>query len=60
MRPFDEGLTDLTLYVSAKELYEGLPPDWLARSFNPIESWEKIARQVLVDAGDYFQKKYSR
>ena len=58
LKPFDEGLTDLTLYASAREIYATLPPEWLSRSFNPIESWEKLARLVLFDTGDYFQKKF--
>ena len=59
IQPFDDGLTDLTLYASARELYATLPPDWLQRSFNQTESWEKLARLVLFDSGDYFQKKFS-
>ena len=59
IKPFDEALTDLTLYVSARELYQRLPASWHERSFNPIESWEKIARVVLFDTGDYFQRKYT-
>ncbi len=58
IKPFDEGLTDLTLYSSAKEIYAQLPPAWLDLSFNPIESWEKLARRVLFDSGDYFQKRF--
>jgi hypothetical protein len=58
-KPFDEALTDLTLYLSAQQIYADLPPAWRACSFNPVESWEKIARLVLFDAGDYFQKRYS-
>ncbi len=58
MQPFDDSLTDLTLYTSAKEIYAELPPEWLVRSFNPIESWEKIARLVLFDEADYFQEKF--
>lgn len=57
-QPFDEGLTDLTLYASAKAIYETLPPAWREISFNQIESWEKLARLVLFDSGDYFQKKF--
>jgi hypothetical protein len=55
---FDEGLTDLTLYASAKELYESLPPAWREVSFNQVESWEKLARLVLFDTGDYFQARF--
>lgn len=58
IQPFDESLTDLTLYASATELYAKLPPEWLTRSFNPIESWEKMARLVLFDAQDYFREKF--
>lgn len=58
--PFDDTLTDLTLYTTARQIYAPLPPEWLARSFNQIESWEKLARLVLFDAGDYFQKKVEK
>lgn len=56
--PFDPSLTDLTLYASATEIYAGLPEAWRYVSFNPTESWEKAARVVLFDSGDYFQSKY--
>jgi len=55
-RPFDESLTDLTLYDSAVEIYRTLPPGLLAPSFNQIELWEKFAREVLFDPEDYFVK----
>lgn len=58
IQPFDESLSDLTLYASATEIYAKLPTDWLTHSFNQIESWEKIARLVLFDAQDYFQEKF--
>lgn len=57
-KPFDEGLTDLVLYASATEIYAGLPPAWREVSFNQTESWEKMARLVLFDSGDYFQTKF--
>jgi hypothetical protein len=56
LKPFDETLTGLTLYVSAKEIYQRLDPAWLACSVNPTEGWEKLARRVIP--GDYFQQKY--
>jgi hypothetical protein len=58
IQPFHEGLTDLTLYSSAKEVYAQLPAAWREISFNQIESWEKLARLVLFDAGDYVHKKF--
>jgi hypothetical protein len=60
VKAFDEGLTDLTLYASAREIYDALPAGWREISFNQIESWEKLARLVLFDSGDYFQTKYGR
>lgn len=54
-RAFDEGLTDLTLYDSAAQIYRTLPPELFAPSFNQIELWEKMAREVLFDANDYLQ-----
>lgn len=55
-REFDDGLTDLTLYDSAAQIYRTLPPELFAPSFNQIELWEKMAREVLFDANDYLQK----
>ncbi len=54
-RSFDEGLTDLTLYDSAAQIYSKLPSELLAPSFNQIELWERMAREVLFDTNDYFQ-----
>ena len=59
-RPFEEGLTDLTLYDSAGQIYRSLPPDLFAPSFNQIELWEKMARECLFDSKDYFKKKYAK
>ncbi len=55
--PFDEGLTDLTLYHSAAQIYAGLPKDLLPLSFNRTEPWERLARDVLFDSNDYFLKR---
>ena len=57
-KPFDDGLTDLTLYSSATEIYAQLPTEWRRVSFNPIEHWEAMARLVLFDTGDYFQTTF--
>jgi hypothetical protein len=59
-REFDEGLTDLTLYDSAGQIYRTLPHELFAPSFNQIELWEKMAREVLFDANDYLQKSSER
>jgi hypothetical protein len=59
-RPFDEGLTDLTLYDSATQLYESLPSELRQPSFNQIEHWEAMARDVLFDANDYLRKAGDR
>ncbi|GAB4314305.1 MAG: hypothetical protein Kow0059_05990 [Candidatus Sumerlaeia bacterium] len=55
--PFDEGLTDLTLYDTAAQIYAGLPADLLAPSFNRTELWERLARDVLFDTNDYFVQR---
>jgi hypothetical protein len=55
--PFEEGLTDLTLYDSAAQIYASLPQNLLAPSFNRTELWERLARDVLFDSNDYFQKR---
>ncbi len=60
IRPFDEGLADLTLYTSAREIYAALPAAWQEVSFNQIESWEKLARLVLFDPEDYYQARLAR
>jgi hypothetical protein len=54
-RPFDEGLTDLTLYDSAAQIYATIPAELFGPSFNQIELWERMAREVLFDTNDYFQ-----
>jgi hypothetical protein len=54
-REFDEGLTDLTLYDSAAQIYSQIPEELFAPSFNQIELWERMAREVLFDTNDYFQ-----
>ena len=54
-REFDEGLTDLTLYDSAAQIYSTIPAELFGPSFNQIELWERMAREVLFDTNDYFQ-----
>ena len=54
-RPFDDSLTDLTLYDSAAQLYSQIPEELLQPSFNQIELWEKMAREVLFDSNDYIK-----
>ncbi|GAF76263.1 unnamed protein product, partial [marine sediment metagenome] len=54
-REFDDGLTDLTLYYSAARIYSELPRALRDPSFNQIEHWEKMARDVLFDTNDYLQ-----
>ena len=54
-REFDEGLTDLTLYDSAAQIYSTIPPELFGPSFNQIELWERMAREGLFDTNDYFQ-----
>ena len=54
-RVFDDGLTDLTLYDSAAQIYSKLPSELFAPSFNQIELWERMAREVLFDSNDYFR-----
>lgn len=54
-RDFDEGLTDLTLYDSAAQIYSTLPEELFAHSFNQTELWERMAREVLFDNNDYLQ-----
>jgi len=56
-QPFDPGLTDLTLYDNALQLYKQLPQEMLGLSFNRIESWEWAAREVVLSADDYFQER---
>ncbi len=53
-REFDESLTDLSLYDSAAQIYGKLPKELFPSSFNQIELWEKMAREVLFDTNDYF------
>jgi len=54
-RAFDEGLTDLTLYDSAAQIYAQLPDELFRPSFNQVELWEKMAREVLFDTKDYIK-----
>ena len=54
-RKFDDGLSDLTLYDSAAQIYSSLPSELFAPSFNQIELWERMAREVLFDSNDYFR-----
>jgi hypothetical protein len=54
-RKFDEGLTDLTLYDSAAQIYAQIPKELFEPSFNQIELWERMARAVLFDSNDYFK-----
>ena len=54
-REFDEGLSDLTLYDSAAQIYSTIPEELFTPSFNQIELWERMAREVLFDTNDYFQ-----
>ncbi|MEO2047757.1 MAG: DUF4037 domain-containing protein [Pirellulales bacterium] len=54
-RDFDDRLTDLSLYDSAAQIYAQLPEELLRPSFNQIELWEKMAREVLFDTNDYIQ-----
>lgn len=53
-RAFDESLTDLSLYDSAAQIYSSLPEELFQPSFNQIELWERMAREVLFDTNDYF------
>lgn len=53
-RPFDDSLTDLSLYDSAAQIYSSLPEELFQPSFNQIELWERMAREVLFDTNDYF------
>jgi hypothetical protein len=59
-REFDEGLTDLILYTSAREIYSSLPDELITPSFNQIELWEKMARIALLDPDDYVQRDYEK
>jgi len=59
-QPFDPGLTDLALYDSALQIYQQLPREWLALSFNRTESWEQAAREVVCSADDYFQERIKK
>lgn len=58
-REFDEGLSDLTLYDSAAQIYSQIPEELFAPSFNQIELWERMAREVLFDTNDYFQSAHT-
>lgn len=57
-REFDEGLSDLTLYDSAAQIYSQIPEELFTPSFNQIELWERMAREVLFDTNDYFQSSH--
>jgi len=54
-RAFDDGLTDLSLYDSAAQIYAQLPEELFSPSFNQVEMWEKMAREVLFDNNDYIK-----
>jgi hypothetical protein len=56
-RPFDEGLTVAPLYESAAEIYSHIPAELFYPSFSTVEYWERLARQVLFDTSDFFQKR---
>jgi len=55
--PFDESMTDLTLYDTAAQIYGTLPANLLGPSANRVELWERLAREVLFDTNDYFLKR---
>jgi len=54
-RAFDESLTDLSLYDSAAQIYAQIPEELFKPSFNQVELWEKMAREVLFDTNDYIK-----
>ncbi len=56
-KDFDDRLTDLTLYDTAAQIYGELPEALLAPSFNRVELWERLARDVLFDTNDYLLKR---
>ena len=56
-RPFDEGMTVAPLYESAAEIYSRIPAELFYPSFSTVEYWERLARQVLFDTSDFFQKR---
>ncbi|MBI2194786.1 MAG: DUF4037 domain-containing protein [Planctomycetes bacterium] len=58
-KPFDPSLTDLILYESALAIYKQVPAELLHAKFNETEHWERMARDVLFDSSDYFQKRLS-
>lgn len=55
--PFDDGLTVLTLYDTAAQIYSRLPAELFAPSFNRVQLWERLARDVLFDSNDYFSHR---
>jgi hypothetical protein len=59
-REFDEGLSDLTLYDSAAQIYSTIPEELFRPSFNQIELWERMSREVLFDTNDYLQSSRER
>ncbi|MCB9768705.1 MAG: DUF4037 domain-containing protein [Candidatus Omnitrophica bacterium] len=60
LQEFDPTFADLTLYESALQLYKELPEELLHAKFNEEEYWEYLAREVLFDTDDYFQKRLQK
>lgn len=56
-KEFDPSLTDLILYESALEIYKQVPSELRHAKFNETEHWERMAREVIFDSSDYFQKR---
>lgn len=54
---FSPSLTDLVLYESAIEIYKQVPEELHHEKFNETELWERMAREVLFDSSDFFQKR---
>jgi hypothetical protein len=54
-RTFNDSLADLSLYDSAAQIYTQLPEELFRPSFNQVELWERMAREVLFDTNDYIQ-----
>ncbi|MCA9231651.1 MAG: DUF4037 domain-containing protein [Planctomycetales bacterium] len=59
-RKFDDSLTDLSLYDAAAHIYSQLPEELFSPSFNQVELWEKMAREVLFDSNDYIKNGHHR
>ncbi|MDP6111471.1 MAG: DUF4037 domain-containing protein [Planctomycetota bacterium] len=55
-KKFDPSLTDLVLYESAVEIYKQVPDELRDEKFNETELWERLARDAIFDASDFFQK----